>query len=105
MTVVHLFTSCVHVFPVQDGRTALHHAASGGHLKVCQILVEHGKCDVSVVDNSGQTPFQLAGIGRHKEVVAYLASFDPTKGLFSACDHHVTYTLCAYSTVRSLYTL
>ena len=53
----------------------------GGHIKVCRILVEHGKCDLNIVDNSRQTAIQLAGIGRHKDVVAYLASFDPTKGL------------------------
>jgi uncharacterized protein len=51
--------------------TALHYAASGGHLEVVRLLVDAG-ADVNVRIKRGDTPLQLAGLRRADDVIDVL---------------------------------
>jgi len=56
-----------------DKRTALHLAASEGHLDLVQYLVKK-KCDLKSIDRWGNTPEQDAEREGHQEVVDYFKS-------------------------------
>ncbi|PON91307.1 Transmembrane protein [Trema orientale] len=56
------------------GNTVLHEAASGGHLKMVELLLGHDAGLLEVKNNRGETPlFRAAAFGRTK-VVRFLAS-------------------------------
>ncbi|KAL7055049.1 hypothetical protein AAHC03_024535 [Spirometra sp. Aus1] len=52
-------------------RTALHMAASQGHLEAVQLLVK-AKCSIDAVDKHGMTPLFWAAFRDHVDVVLYL---------------------------------
>uniref|UniRef100_G1K3J1 Diacylglycerol kinase n=1 Tax=Xenopus tropicalis TaxID=8364 RepID=G1K3J1_XENTR len=54
-----------------DGETALHKAASHGHRRVCQILVDAGACVIKK-DAKGNTPFDKAQEAGDSELASYL---------------------------------
>ena len=58
----------------EDGQTALHHAASEGHVPALEVLASStGDCDeMFVCDNYQMTPFHLACENGHDEAVAHL---------------------------------
>ncbi|KAL7795967.1 putative ankyrin repeat-containing protein [Trichoderma ceciliae] len=56
----------------QDRCTALHHAASKGHLEVCQLLSRKNKVKVDVESEYQCTPLWLAASNGHEEVVLLL---------------------------------
>jgi len=56
----------------KDGRTCLHRAAFTGHPNIVKLLIDEGAC-LTVVDNQGYTPYQLANFA-HKAECARLLS-------------------------------
>ena len=62
-----------------DRRTALHVAASEGHLEICKFLVERG-ARVNRSDRWGGSPLDDASRHRHKDVITYLRSLGATTG-------------------------
>jgi hypothetical protein len=58
------------------GRTALHVAASEGHVRLVQYLLEK-KADPSAKDHFGNTPFNDAVRSKHDAVAAIVKKFDP----------------------------
>jgi ankyrin repeat protein len=63
------------VFPrgTQSSRSALHHAAEGGHLAVVEALLAHG-APLDPTDRRKQTPLHFAARWGHEEVVDVLLS-------------------------------
>ncbi|OOQ87883.1 hypothetical protein PEBR_15031 [Penicillium brasilianum] len=55
-----------------EGFTALHHAASRGHLAICQLLLRAKKMKVNARSKSQCTPLWLAASNGHEEVVSLL---------------------------------
>ena len=56
-----------------DRRTAMHVAASGGHLEVCKILAEKYHASLNLSDRWGGTPLDDAYRCSHSEVIQYLS--------------------------------
>lgn len=56
-----------------DGRSALHHAAAHGNLKVAQVLLRR-KADVTLQDSIDWTPLHHAARNNQKEIVRLLAN-------------------------------
>jgi len=54
-----------------EGRTALHHAASGGHLAMVDLLL-HNNADPNAADRGGHTPRALAEGAGHADVADLL---------------------------------
>lgn len=57
----------------EDGETALHHAAVGGHLEIARLLIECG-ADARAETDDGKTALQLAEENDQIEIVEYLKS-------------------------------
>jgi hypothetical protein len=55
-----------------DRRTALHVAASEGHLKICQVLIEDFGIRINRSDRWGGSPLDDAHRHRHRPVIEYL---------------------------------
>ena len=53
------------------GRTPLHLVCHGGHLPVVKYLVEEKNADITIVDNNGNTPFDIASESKQWEIVPY----------------------------------
>ena len=62
-----------------DRRTALHVAASEGHIEICKFLIERG-ARVNRSDRWGGSPLDDASRHRHKELVTFLRSLGATTG-------------------------
>lgn len=62
-----------------DRRTALHVAASEGHLEICKYLIENG-AKINRSDRWGGSPLDDASRHRQKEVIQYLRSLGATTG-------------------------
>jgi ankyrin repeat protein len=60
-----------------NGETALHWAARGGHVAVVKLLLETGKVDADPKDSNGQTPLWCAAFMGYEAVVGLL--FDTGK--------------------------
>ncbi|KAH1057385.1 hypothetical protein J1N35_035450 [Gossypium stocksii] len=59
----------------KEGCTPLHWAAIRGNLEACTVLVQAGKMeDLTVTDNSGLTPEQLASEKNHRQVAFFLGN-------------------------------
>ncbi|PPD91182.1 hypothetical protein GOBAR_DD11877 [Gossypium barbadense] len=59
----------------KEGCTPLHWAAIRGNLEACTVLVQAGKMeDLTVTDNSGLTPEQLASDKNHRQVAFFLGN-------------------------------
>ncbi|KAL2853302.1 hypothetical protein BJY01DRAFT_259317 [Aspergillus pseudoustus] len=56
----------------EEGYTALHHAASGGHADLCQWLLSKDKVKVNALSETKRTPLWLAASNGHNEVVSLL---------------------------------
>ena len=54
------------------GRTPLHLACHGGHLPVVKYLVEEKNADITIVDNNGNTPVDIASESEQWEIVPYV---------------------------------
>ena len=54
------------------GRTPLHLACHGGHLPVVKYLVEEKNADITIVDNNGNTPVDIASESEQLEIVPYV---------------------------------
>mmetsp|Transcript_26309 Transcript_26309/g.40367 ORF Transcript_26309/g.40367 Transcript_26309/m.40367 type:complete len:679 (+) Transcript_26309:449-2485(+) len=67
-----------------DRRTALHVAASEGHLKVCQFLVVTHHAKINRSDRWGGSPLDDAHRHRHEDVVKFLRTYGATTG---SADH------------------
>lgn len=52
--------------------TLLHHAAEGGHVEACKVLVQSGRVDINAQDGEGRTPLHRASLKGHVPVVDYL---------------------------------
>jgi len=55
-----------------QGRTALHYAAELGRSDICQALMDMFGCLLTIVDNSGRTPCELAAAQDHAALAAML---------------------------------
>ncbi|ESN99005.1 hypothetical protein HELRODRAFT_155932 [Helobdella robusta] len=62
-----------------DNRSALHLAASGGHLECVKFLIERCQANANVVDRWEHTPLDNAVTFKHLEVQKYLESFMTSK--------------------------
>jgi ankyrin repeat protein len=60
--------------PDSDGLTALHHAATNGHLRIVHLLVRHG-AKIPAATSRGYTPLAMAANSGHLAVVEYLIHF------------------------------
>ncbi|KAL8152633.1 hypothetical protein V2J09_010393 [Rumex salicifolius] len=61
--------------PDKEGCTPLHWAAIKGNLEACTVLVQAGKKeDLSLTDNTGLTPAQLAAEKNHRQVAFFLGN-------------------------------
>lgn len=76
------------------GRTPLHIAAALGNLEAVKLLINYG-AEINYQDTWGWTPFNLAVVGKHREVINYLiangASIetnDSQKILLSICPYN-----------------
>ncbi|KAE8384965.1 hypothetical protein BDV23DRAFT_176621 [Aspergillus alliaceus] len=58
--------------PDGEGYTALHHAASRGHVEICQLLLSAKRVKVDAPSKSRCTPLWLAASNGHEEVVSLL---------------------------------
>lgn len=58
-------------YRLDDGWTALHCAASEGHERVCEVLVDSGAV-VNMKSKSGEYPLELAIRQNHADVVHFL---------------------------------
>lgn len=59
----------------KEGCTPLHWAAIRGNLEACTVLVQAGKReDLTVTDNTGLTPAQLAADKNHRQVAFFLGN-------------------------------
>ncbi|XP_009621389.1 protein S-acyltransferase 24 [Nicotiana tomentosiformis] len=59
----------------KEGCTPLHWAAIRGNLEACTVLVQAGKKeDLTVTDNTGLTPAQLASDKNHRQVAFFLGN-------------------------------
>nr|XP_025878019.1 tankyrase-2 isoform X3 [Oryza sativa Japonica Group] len=65
----------------KNGLSALHFAASHGHLDCCKFLVEESGLDVNSVGHKGETPVFYAAIDGNVQVLGYLLDHggDPVK--------------------------
>jgi ankyrin repeat protein len=71
-----------------DRRTAMHVAASEGHLEVCKFLVERG-ARINRSDRWGGSPLDDASRHRQKEVIQYLRSLGATTGSASRATNFI----------------
>ncbi|CAI5471323.1 unnamed protein product [Closterium sp. Yama58-4] len=55
-----------------NGRTALHFAASKGHVDACRYMIEEIGVPVDVKDDEGETPLMLAARDDHSEAATWL---------------------------------
>ena len=55
-----------------QGTTALHAAAAGGHDEVVYLLIQHGAW-VNPLNDQGKTPLDLATAGGHAAIASRLA--------------------------------
>ncbi|KAG2430177.1 hypothetical protein HXX76_010276 [Chlamydomonas incerta] len=58
----------------EDGSTALHDAAAGGYLKICELILEKGDAKklISRFDEDGESALHTAARGNHLDVVKFL---------------------------------
>ena len=59
------------IYQDSDGQTALHAAAYGGHLAIVHIIFQSGAA-LDKLDQSQNTPLNLALIQGHNDIVKYL---------------------------------
>ena len=71
-----------------DRRTAMHVAASEGHLEICKFLVQRG-ARINRSDRWGGSPLDDASRHRHKEVIQYLRSLGATTGSASRATNFI----------------
>ena len=76
-------------FPDYDRRTALHVAASEGHLDVCIYLVERG-AKVNRSDRWGGSPLDDAHRHRHKNVIFFLRDLGASSGTTNNMSNFIT---------------
>ena len=62
-----------HQYVMCCGGTVLHVAADVGALEIVKIIVEEGHAEISLEDENGETPKELAARMHHVDVVQYLA--------------------------------
>lgn len=72
-----------------DRRTALHVAASEGHVNVCQYLVQKG-AKVNRSDRWGGSPLDDAHRHRHQDVIAYLRGLGASSGTANNMTNFIT---------------
>ena len=61
IVVLHaIITECGGMLQAQNGSTALHNAAAGGHAKAVEALVAAPSCDSDVQNSNGNTALHLA---------------------------------------------
>lgn len=72
-----------------DRRTALHVAASEGHVSVCKLLVEKG-AKVNRSDRWGGSPLDDAHRHRHQEVITYLRQLGAASGTTNNMTNFIT---------------
>jgi ankyrin repeat protein len=61
----------------QNQQTALHIAATFGHTRIAQLLLENG-ADVAIVDKNAESPFEVAASAGHLKVLTLLHARRPT---------------------------
>lgn len=71
-----------------DRRTALHVAASEGHLEICKWLVQRG-ARINRSDGWGGSPLDDASRHRHKDVIKYLRSLGARSGSASVATNFI----------------
>eukprot|EP00004_Rigifila_ramosa_P007149 TRINITY_DN1806_c0_g1_i7.p1 TRINITY_DN1806_c0_g1~~TRINITY_DN1806_c0_g1_i7.p1 ORF type:complete len:1928 (+),score=397.07 TRINITY_DN1806_c0_g1_i7:814-5784(+) len=78
-----------------NGDTALHHAASNGHLALCQSLVTNHGANMQPKNNDGLTPAQLAAKAGHSRVVEFFPEASPFLSAAASGDLEKVATLLA----------
>lgn len=73
-----------------DRRTALHVAASEGHLDICKFLVEDKHCRINRSDRWGGSPLDDAHRHRQEDVVKFLRAHGATTGSLDQTTNLIT---------------
>ena len=73
-----------------DRRTALHVAASEGHLDICVFLIEAKKCRINRSDRWGGSPLDDAHRHRQEDVVKFLRKHGATTGSLDQTTNLIT---------------
>ena len=57
--------------------TALHYAASGGHVKIIKAVLQRNKDTAGMIDHKGQTALHWAALRGHEQIVEVLLAVNP----------------------------
>jgi ankyrin repeat protein len=84
----------------EEGKTALHKAASKGHKDVCELLISANPKIINAIDEDGNTALHLAAYGGYQEVCELLinkmaANAQEFSWVMHNCWHRITVTINA----------
>ena len=86
--------------PDTNGRTPLIHAATGGHLQCCELLLSMARARTNTVDAHGRTPLILAAAQGHKALCRLLVE-DHGADVNRASTHGITPLMAAIDASHS----
>ena len=86
--------------PDTNGRTPLIHAASGGHMQCCELLLSMARARTDTVDAHGRTPLILAASKGHKSLCTLLVE-DHGADVNQASTHGITPLMAAIDASHS----
>ena len=78
-----------------NGNTPLHYCSGNGIHRIASFLVDRG-ADVNIRNKSGESPLDLAKLGKHNDIVELLekAVLEGPQGMLIACFCIILYKQC-----------